>query len=404
MNKNLHPDRFLPPYEGEPIGRQMKNVAKTDLSYGVVKKKYPTFDITKITGIDTIDPRKTDLRDLEIHMASVQELAHETIKHSSACLARAARHPILPLDLRNPSFENFAEHMKFVRNIGWPDENGEMVLASKNAQRNLKKAWERATKAWGTYRVWPTIVVKKCPKRIRVIDLYTPEFAYEMHHYKYHKDRDVNRMIQNLLFFGNIVGLAPEKEWITLDLDDLRFMPDGTARLKATRWKVNNAVRLLRVEATPATSKVHKSLVNLIENTDKFRARAEDALLINPATGHRWTESTLRRFMTKHGQKIDPKFYPYKMRHFCLTARMIEWGTNELALTKVAAWAGHDRLDQTREYIDLALVFNDSRGRWIRRALNRPSDAGQRGDYRTMLLDTRRFSPFLSNVNRRSPR
>lgn len=366
----------IPPTTGTTRGGLITKAAKAaTYLYGEEKHKkrgYPAFNPDQCKGFDIIDPRTTGPAELKDHLKTIQELNDSTINKTLETLNFHARHPIIPLDLKNPSFENFHDHIKCCRTLGVPDRwTGELHPITKIAEENLRKAWNRALTAWGVLEAWPRYRVKKVPQRVKALIVYTPEQAYQLHHHKYVNNRQKNRLIQYLFFFGNITGLAPEKEWVILNLDDLRFQPDGTALLVCRRPKVNNSIRTLRVEKTPSTSPVHKNLLDLIQNRDRFAERTETALLVNPTTGRRWTETCLRTYLTKYGKMVVPDFYPYLMRHFDLTARMIEWGKDESSLSRVALWAGHgSNIKMTQAYLDLARMFDDAHGSWLCRALN----------------------------------
>ena len=79
--------------------------------------------------------------------------------------------------------------------------------------------------------------------------------------------------------------------------------------------------------------------------------------------------------------KVYPTFYPYLMRHWCATARLIEWEKiqHKEALSRVSYWLGHDQLDQTKEYINLVNLFDENNGSWLSRALKRYSIGGLHG-------------------------
>ena len=69
-------------------------------------------------------------------------------------------------------------------------------------------------------------------------------------------------------------------------------------------------------------------------------------------------------------------FFPYLMWHWCGTARMIEWGNQEKAYSKVNYWLGHKEFNQTKTYVEFGQLFNDNNGSWMSRALKRGSIGG----------------------------
>ena len=104
----------------------------------------------------------------------------------------------------------------------------------------------------------------------------------------------------------------------------------------------------------------------------RLAVKNEKAFLINPFTGKRFTERQLYRLLSKYGKMVIPGFYPYILRHFCATSRMIDHGKDEYALTRVCKWLGHDNIKRTKKYLDLALMFDDKDGNWLNRAFKRP--------------------------------
>lgn len=100
------------------------------------------------------------------------------------------------------------------------------------------------------------------------------------------------------------------------------------------------------------SSPTRKSLSNW---TNKWRPIAEnensDDALFLISQGKRFSVRYLGKKLRQHGEKILPGFYPYTMRHWCCTARMIEWN---FAIDRVRRWADHKKLDQTMIYLHIA--------------------------------------------------
>ena len=61
----------------------------------------------------------------------------------------------------------------------------------------------------------------------------------------------------------------------------------------------------------------------------------------------------------------------FGMRHWCATARCIEWKKDNTVLYRVKDWMGHKKTDQTLKYIQLASIYNNNSGSWLGRALKR---------------------------------
>jgi integrase len=202
--------------------------------------------------------------------------------------------------------------------------------------------------AGGVDGMYPKYKIRKIPNRKRDIPIPTLETVRTLLSYKYVKDWYFNKYIQYLFFFGFIIGLAPEKEFLILNLDDVNIDDFGNNFIRIIRPKVRNTVRKLPLEKTIAISKVHMSVRNYLQYIrPKITESNYKGLFPNPYTGLQWkNEDEIRRFLTKYGKLVYKPFFPYLMRHWCGTARMIEWGSNDRALGMVKYQLGHTKLDQ----------------------------------------------------------
>jgi len=346
-------EQSSPHLDGEDMVRQ---------SYELKQKTvcYPQFDPDFIDDTNILNPATATFADLEQHALIIQELSPETIKSRMRSLRKMEEHPYSPVNFKNPSPRSFANYMNCIKMYGDYDRSRKnLVPVTKIALVNRRKAWYMCLVAWGVDDIWPKYKIRKIPDRTRDIKIPTPETVRAILTHKYVKNRDLNRLIQYHFFFGFLIGFAPEKEFVILNVDDVTIDENGNYLMRVTRPKVNNNSRILKLEKTIAVSPVHKSVANYLKHIrPKFAKTKEKALFINPKTGERWTNDDLRRFLSKYGKMVYKPFFPYLMRHWCGTARMIEWGNQEKAYSKVNYWLGHKEFNQTKTYVEFGQLFN----------------------------------------------
>jgi len=381
--------------DGEVMG-----VLRNELLNKLVYCNEETYE--SLYGMNGLDPRKTTFQEIRDYAIIELEYQETTIEGASRLWKKFETHPIYRIDLQHPSPQQFNEYFSACKKFGVVDRSGNLVPATKIALVNRKKAWYVLLSVFGLEDIFPK------PKKIRNIPdttrnkaIPTPETVYEMLHYPYVKNRDLNRYIQYLFFFGFFIGLAPEKEWIIKDYTDITIDDLGNRTIECERTKTTQ-LRVLKLEETIATSPVHKSIINYLKYTrPKFAKDSELALFPNPKTGYRWNESGLRGYLSRYGKIVYPKFYPYLMRHWCGTARFIEWEKSGSAYEKVNYWLGHKKKNQTKTYVDFAHLFNDNNGSWLSRALKRNSFGGLH-ESRLNAQQTKKEAIVEQNPSRRS--
>ena len=351
-----------------------KDIVEQDYALKNSNVCYSQFNPEFFKTSDIINPTTTTFKDLENHMRTNQDLEPETIKSTMRILKKMEEHPIAPIDFKYPTPQGYTDYMKAcVIHGDYNRSRIKLVKVSKIALNNRRKAWMRCLVAWGVDKLWPVPKIRKIPNRMKPIHVLQPEDIWMLTHYKYEKNRDLNRYIQYLFWFGAITGFAPEKEWIVLDLSQTRFDSSGRFHIDGVRPKVNYNTRSIVFDKIYSMSNNTMNFFDLLKLRNKFANKNEKALLVNPLTGKRFTEKQLYKLLRNYGTLVIPTFYPYILRHFCATSRMIEHGKDEYALTRVCKWLGHDNIKRTKKYLDLALMFDDENGNWISRAFKRPN-------------------------------
>ena len=124
------------------------------------------------------------------------------------------------------------------------------------------------------------------------------------------------------------------------------------------------------------SSPTRKSLFNWI---NKWRpvcepCTSENALFLTPQ-GKRFSVRYLGKKLRQHGQKVWPEFHPYIMRHWCATARLVEWNFDYY---KVKNWMGHAKIQTTMNYLHIAReYYAQEPSSWLMRAIiSRPKREG----------------------------
>lgn len=351
---------------GQKLDRKQKDIDMERVDYDLNKKRvyHPPY---------TYDPKILTSEDIKTHAISRQNKAASTFKKLINQVKLMETHPIFPVDFKNPHWTSFFQYMDYVKTHD--------LKESPYALKSRRDAWSMMCKVWGTYQEWPKYQLPRLPDRSRDIVLPTPEKVLQLLQHKYTNDKYLNKLIQYHFFVGFMVGMRPEKEMVILDVDDVSIDDGDFNTIHIVEPKKHGSSRTLRLEDFIAVSKTNKSFKNYIDTIrPRFAERGENALLINPHTCKRWTEDNLRiRFLSKYGCRVWSKYWPYVMRHWSATARCIEWSDDNRVLYRVKEWLGHKKTDQTLKYIQLASLYNQNKGSWLRRALKRRRVGGKLG-------------------------
>lgn len=300
-------------------------------------------------------------------------------------LEKMANHPYFPVNLQDPSPQQFNRYLAACQKFGDTHKlrKGLQEIGI-NGRNHRIKAWHRYLVILGVDKLWPVPEMKDPRTRKKHVRIFLPEEVNrwfingdhvrkrDMRSFKRLpvRKRDVRRYIQYVFWFGFITGLAPEKEYVVLNIDDLYFDIKGCAHINVVRPKVGYKKRTLHFGYTESSSLNHKSFKNFLKVREKFARKDEKALLVNPFTGERWKKADLASQLAKYGKRIDPNFEPYWMRYWSGTQRLIDLGETDKALAKVAVWMGHTlkNKDQTVRYTEYALSVEDKEGNWFNRA------------------------------------
>lgn len=311
-----------------------------------------------------LDPETATFEDIKKHALTKQNInSEQTITKYLNVAKLMETHPVFPVDFKHPSVENFFRYMDYLK----LDEK-----VSVNVLNLRRKVWHMFCKAWGVYNQFPRYPIGKVPDRSKDIIIPTPETVHDILSFKYTSDKYLNKLIQYHYFIGFMIGMRPPNEMIILNIDDVYLDEPDNYLMTITEPKKNGNKRTIRIESNIAISKTRKSFKNYIDTIrPRFSNKSEDSLIINPETGKRWEKSDQLRYFLNYYAKnyVWGRYHPYIMRHWCATARCIEWKDDYTVLKRVKSWLGHKRLDTTEKYIDLASLYNQGKGSWLSRAL-----------------------------------
>ena len=306
-----------------------------------------------------LNPENSTFDDVALHAYLRQRLSTSTIEKRLR-YARFMETHASPVDFRHPTYENFIRHM---------DYREEIEKATSQALRHEWKTMIMFLRAYGIADNW---MKYRAPHYAPTIDILIPypETVNQFFTYEYSKDKYETKLYQYLFFLGFTIGMRPPSELCNLDLADIKI--DGKrGSITITETKKHGNKRTLIPERFILVSPNRKSLKNYIE---KWRPTvgngSETALFLTPE-GKRFTADYLRTKLSEHGKKVWKDFHPYTMRHWCATARMIEWEYN---IDRVSSWLGHSHLDMTKRYVHMAEeYYKQDQGSWLRRAIRSPS-------------------------------
>jgi len=311
-----------------------------------------------------LDPAASTFEDIKrFALTKIPRLNSVTTINKYLNIARLMEtHPVFPVNFKIPSWQNFFQHMEYIQ---IEEQQTANVLHSR------RKTWHMFTKAWGKFQEWPIYKLPPVPNRSKDIIIPTPETVHSILTHKYTADKYLNRFIQYGYFIGFMIGMRAPSEMRNLNVNDVYLDETDNYLITITEPKKHGNRRKLKLENKIAVSKTRKSFKNYIDTIrPHFAKKRESALLVDPQTGKRWkTEDQLRYHLNYYATQVWKNYHPYTMRHWCATARCVEWKNDYRVLLRVKDWLGHTSIGTTEKYIDLASFYDNNKGSWISRAL-----------------------------------
>jgi len=343
----------------------------------------------------TLNPQDSTLLDVGIWAYYEKRLSLSTIEKRLR-YARFMQNHKVPVDFKNPNYENFRKHMIY---------REEVEKASPNALVHEWKTMKMFLDAFGIPH-WPYKPPYTPNHSIRILPF--PNTVRKFLNFEYSKDPYENALYQYLFCHSFLIGWRVPSEICELKLDDVVFDGD-IGYITITETKKHRTKRTLVLEKHIGTSKSHKSLKNWI---DYWRPKvenqySEDALYLWP-TGKPVTVRKLGQKLSKHGKKVWSHFKPYDTRHWCAIARLIETkiqhGSYDTYI--VRNWLGHTKIKTTENYIRYAeMYYKQFPKSWIHHALrSHKKEKIRRGKHDGLQCkDSPTNRPFLATLLRFSP-
>jgi len=308
----------------------------------------------------TLNPRDSTFLDVAVWSYYQKRLSISTIEKRLR-YARFMENHYVPVDFRDPSYENFRNHM---------DYREEIEQASPNALIHEWKTMKTFLEAYGI-PIWP-YKPPIAPKHIKR-NLPFPDIVRQFFYYEYSDDPYEISLYQYLFNHSFLIGWRVPSEICEMTVDDVIIDDKGRGNITITETKKRRSQRTILPESFILSSQSHKSLKNWI---DHWRPKVEnqysgDSLYLQPS-GKPFAVRHLGHKLSKYGKKIWPYFRPYDMRHWCAVARLIETKikTGRYDVFTVKYWLGHEEQETTDSYIHFAeQYYNQYPQSWIHDAL-----------------------------------
>lgn len=327
-------------------------------------------EIKKLNRLETplrLEPETATFEGVKNLAQQRLHLKESTIEHNLRYLKHAELHSYLPLNLREPTYENFVRHL---------DYRIQIEKLSIYAEHHLWKAMKMYLRCIGE-KPWDYKPRPKPKSKKRILPF--PEIAREFWHYRYHQTRVVRKLYQYMFFFGYFVAPRVPSELALLKTTDIIFNRNGTAILTITEQKKNYSERTIILPKEIATDPRHKSLKNWLTSWRPKIATKQsgDYLFIQP-NGNPWDIRYLGHMLSYYGKMVWPHFHPYDMRHWGAVARLIEQKekTGTFDIYPVMNWLGHEKPETTMSYVKYAEQYYDqAQYSWLKRVLKCPKSA-----------------------------
>ena len=211
----------------------------------------------------------------------------------------------------------------------------------------LMKSMGINTELWG--------YVPPSPPRPKVRIIPLPPTVYKYIHHKYTPNKYMNHLIQNILYFGHIVGPRPEEIPILKTTDC--YINDGYIII--TEPKKKHVRRQLFPETELLINPRRKSLKNWMIWRKQVANNQSQNYLYLQHNGRPWTINYLRKIINQYVKPVWPDYTMYNMRHWCAIARLIKTKVDNGSFDtwEVKEWLGHDDESTTKWYLRFAKKY-----------------------------------------------
>jgi len=316
--------------QSPPLGEE-----KVKPEYDVIRNHF-----NRLNCPITLNPQAASFDDVAMHAILRQRLMKSTVEKRLR-YARFMENHIIPVDFRNPSFENFVRHMDYREQI----EN-----AGYSALTHEWKTMKMFLKAYGVPLTDWNYKPPSCPQsKARIIPL--PDVVYKLVHHRYSSDEYENALVQYTLLHTFMIGWRNPSETCMMTTDDVKL---DRGILIITEPKKNKTKRIIVPEKALMTGKTRKSFKNWI---DHWRPKVEnqysgDALYLRP-DGRPIAIDQYRMFIIRMVKPLFSEFTPYVSRHWCAIGKLIKskLETKKFDEYEVRDWLGHSEIQTTMSYL-----------------------------------------------------
>lgn len=293
-------------------------------------------------------------------------------------LVDMANDPLYPVDVFNPEpdqvvayLDNKEDMYAQLRDDEDPNYGAHAIINRWKALSALMRSYGRLDELKNGWNYVPPTEPDSKPKPIP-----SPQLVYKFMHHDYSKDHYEKRLYQYLFTFGFFIGPRPSSELSIMKTTDIDF---ETGILSFYQPKVNCWRTEVPLEEELISFSNRKSLRNWV---DKWRPKVENQysgnyLFLQP-NGRPFTEAYLAKKLREMGTQVwGPSvdesnltkkkqisgvtrgFYPYCMRHWCATARLISWKarTGTFATKEVCDFMQHSSEKVTETYTKRAKTW-----------------------------------------------
>lgn len=340
----------------------------------MVKLAYDLKQLNRFNCPPRLNPQIATFIDVGIY-AMVRDRKKQSTVEKHLRYARFMETHRVPVDFRNPNYENFIRHM---------DYREQIEQATPNALAHEWKAMQTFLTAYGIPFGEGTIWNYKppSPQRPRQRVLPLPQTVSKFFTYEYARDEYERTLIQYLFCHSFLIGWRVPSEIVTMKVTDIHLDAQIPYIIITETKKRSNTRPLFNLESALLKSPVHKSIKNWL---DHWRPKVEnqysgDALYLWPS-GKPLTVRTLGHVLSTQGKRVWEDYRPYDMRHWCAVARLIKTKveTKTFDVFHVQKWLGHETSATTNTYISQAISYYSILPvDWVSLALKPSQMAGKR--------------------------
>jgi len=293
--------------------------------------------------------------DITTHAKIRQRLGNNTIKKNLRYARFMETYNPYPVNLIEPSFENFMQHMDYREQTG----------ATESALRHEWDSMKMFLKAYGM-SLWNYKPPRRNEPRLRMLPF--PELVHKFFHHEFSTDKYENAFYRTLFKIGFLVGCRPPSELSAFKTSDIHINSDLTGGITVTEVKKRN-----KPHPILPNKQINKIFINYIDHwRPKVENQYSDDKLFLWKSGKPVTTRLLGHKLSEKGKMFYPSYRNYDMRHWCAIARLIETKVENGKFDEldVCDWLGHDDVSTTMAYIKYAKRYYAQKPfNWMKRVL-----------------------------------